>query len=119
MPENSSDEIARRAGRRRFLQYLAMVGVGGQALLRSGSAHAAVDAARSVATDGITWPEMSYRTLGRTGFEASRLVFGCGATLSRRPNDALLHAARDAGINVFDVGTRATTTTPRRISRPS
>ena len=48
---------------------------------------------------------MPHRTLGRTGFEGSRLVFGCGAALSRR-RDALLEAAFDAGINVFDVGFR-------------
>jgi aryl-alcohol dehydrogenase-like predicted oxidoreductase len=49
---------------------------------------------------------MTYRKLGRTNFEASRLIFGCGAALSRRPNEPLLDAAFEAGINVFDVGTR-------------
>ena len=49
---------------------------------------------------------MPRRQLGRTGFAGSRLVFGCGAALSRRRNDALLEAAFEAGINVFDVGTR-------------
>jgi aryl-alcohol dehydrogenase-like predicted oxidoreductase len=52
----------------------------------------------------MPWPEMQYRTLGRTGFEASRLIFGCGAALMRRPNDRLLNTALDAGVNVFDVG---------------
>ena len=106
MTKASNRDASSETGRRRFLQYMAMVGVGGQVLLRSGNAHAAVDAARSVAAESITWPEMRYRKLGRTGFEASRLVFGCGAALARRPNDALLQAAREAGINVFDVGTR-------------
>jgi aryl-alcohol dehydrogenase-like predicted oxidoreductase len=49
---------------------------------------------------------MSYRRLGRTNFKASRLVMGCGATLMFRAKDALLNAAYDAGINVFDVGYR-------------
>ncbi len=80
-----------------------MLGVGGQALLRSGAVQAAVDEARE-AVD-TPWPKMTYRTLGRTGFEGSRLVFGCGAALRRRSQDKLLHAAFDAGVNVFDVGT--------------
>lgn len=94
-----------RPTRRRFLKALAVAGVGGQTLLRSGNVRAAVDAARSVASID-RWPEMPRRTLGRTGFEASRLVFGCGAALSRGPKDDLLHAAFDAGVNVFDVGFR-------------
>jgi hypothetical protein len=48
---------------------------------------------------GSAWPE-----LGRTAFEASRLIFGCGAALSRRPNDALLDAAFDAGIKATPYG---------------
>ena len=92
--------------RRRFLKYLAVAGVGAQTLLRSGDARAAVDAARSEAEDS-PWPQMTYRTLGRTNFEASRLVFGCGAALALRRRDALLDQAFDAGVNVFDVGFRA------------
>ncbi len=92
--------------RRRFLQLLAMLSVGGKTLLRSGDARAAVDAARDVARADIAWPEMTHRTLGRTGWNASRLVFGCGAALSGRPRPELLDAAIDAGINVFDVGFR-------------
>ncbi len=91
--------------RRRFLGYLAAAGVGAQTLLRSGDAWAAVDAARDEA-DGESWPEMRYRRLGRTGFEASRLVFGCGAALSRGRKDALLERAFESGVNVFDVGFR-------------
>ena len=88
--------------RRRFFQYAAALGIGGQTLLRSRDLQAAVfDAKESVA---MPWPEMQYRTLGRTGFEASRLIFGCGAALMRRPNDRLLNTALDAGVNVFDVG---------------
>ena len=95
--------MSRSIRRRTFMQYLVMLGVGGQTLLRSGELQAAVDEARE-AVD-TPWPKMTYRTLGRTGFEASRLVFGCGAALSRRRRDHLLHTAFDAGVNVFDVGT--------------
>ncbi|MGE4605725.1 MAG: aldo/keto reductase [Myxococcota bacterium] len=92
--------------RRRFLRKLAMIGVGGAALLRSRDTSAAVHAAKQAGGLDVEWPKMTHRVLGRTGFEASRLVFGCGAALSRRPNDALLDAAFGAGINVFDVGFR-------------
>ncbi len=94
------------ANRRRFLQYLAMVSVGGRALLRSRDAKAAVYAAKGSVGAETAWPDMPRRKLGRTGYDASLLVFGCGAALSRRRNDELLNAALDAGINVFDVGTR-------------
>jgi hypothetical protein len=89
--------------RRRFFQYAAALGVGGQTLLRSGNLNAAISDARE--SVGSPWPEMQYRTLGRTGFEASRLIFGCGASLMRANKDSLLNMAFDAGINVFDVGT--------------
>jgi aryl-alcohol dehydrogenase-like predicted oxidoreductase len=95
-----------RTNRRRFLQLLAMLSVGGRTLLRSGDARAAVDAAREAARSDLSWPEMVHRPLGRTGWNASRLVFGCGAALSRRRRDELLESAIDAGINVFDVGFR-------------
>ena len=93
--------------RRRFLQALAMLTVGGRTLLTSGDARAAVDAARDAGQPDAPWPEMAHRALGRTGWKASRLVFGCGAALSRRRRDDLLDAAFDAGVNVFDVGFRA------------
>lgn len=95
-----------RTNRRTFLQYLAMLGVGGQALLRSWDVRAATAAAREAVGASPPLPPMTHRRLGRTGWEASRLVFGCGAALSRRPNDPLLAAAFEAGINVFDVGFR-------------
>lgn len=95
------------SNRRSFLKTLAMIGVGSQALLRSGDVRAAVDAARDSAVPGVSnWPEMPRRTLGKTGFAASRLVFGCGAALSRGPKDELLEASFDAGVNVYDVGFR-------------
>lgn len=92
--------------RRLFMQYLAMIGVGGRALLRTGDARAAVYAAKAAAGAKTAWPAMTYRKLGRTGWNASRLVMGCGATLMFREKDALLNAAYDAGVNVFDVGYR-------------
>jgi hypothetical protein len=92
--------------RRRLLQYLTLVGVGSQVLLRTGELRAAVIEATETAGLAAPWPEMAYRTLGRTGFRASRLVFGCGAALSSRRRDDLLDMAFDAGVNVFDVGYR-------------
>ena len=100
------DTPATATNRRRFLQVIAMASVGGRTLLHSGDARAAMDAVRDVARGDIAWPDMAHRTLGRTGWNASRLVFGCGAALSRRPRNELLDAAFDAGINVFDVGFR-------------
>lgn len=92
--------------RRSFLRTLAAVGVGGQALLRTRDARGAVYAAQQATGQPTSWPNLGRRTLGRTGFSGSRLVFGCGAALSRGPRDELLGAALDAGINVFDNGTR-------------
>jgi len=92
--------------RRSFLQYLAMIGAGGKTLLQSRDARAAVYAAKDAGGAAAEWPEMTYRKLGRTGWNASRLVMGCGASLMFRERDALLNAAFDAGVNVFDVGYR-------------
>ena len=92
--------------RRRFLTGLAALAIGGRTLLRSGDARAALDAVRLASSD-IAWPAMAHRRLGRTGWNASRLVFGCGAALSRQPRDELLEMAFEAGINVFDVGFRS------------
>jgi aryl-alcohol dehydrogenase-like predicted oxidoreductase len=100
------DQDTGSISRRRFVQYLAMLIVGGGSLLNSGDARAAFYAARQAAGADGAWPKMSYRKLGRTNFNASRLVFGCGAALMFRKKDALLDAAYDAGINVFDVGYR-------------
>lgn len=84
------------ATRRRVLQLLALLGVGGAGLVR---------AARALADEADAWPKMAYRTLGRTGFRGSRLVFGCGAALMFRRREELLNVAFERGINVFDVGT--------------
>ena len=90
--------------RRGFMGLLAGVAVGGRTLVEARDARAAVYAARQASGAPATWPQMPKRTLGRTGFEASRLIFGCGASLMFRARDALLNAAYDAGVNVFDVG---------------
>jgi aryl-alcohol dehydrogenase-like predicted oxidoreductase len=81
--------------RRRVLKLLALLGLGGAGLAR---------AATALAEEG-EWPEMAYRTLGRTGFRGSRLVFGCGAALMFWGKDDLLNQALEHGVNVFDVGT--------------
>jgi hypothetical protein len=86
--------------RRRVLQLLGLLGVGGSALARDALALAEADARAATA-----WPEMTYRTLGRTGFRGSRLVFGCGAALMFWSKDELLDQAFEHGVNVFDVGT--------------
>lgn len=90
-------------GRRSFLKAFSALTIGGQALLRSGNLNAAID---EVNRSTSSWPEMEYRTMGRTGFNGSRLVFGCGAALSSGKANDLLVPAFDAGINVFDVGYR-------------
>jgi len=92
-----------QTNRRSFLEFLTMVGVGSQVLLQTRNVQAATAAAQE-STDSEPWPGMTYRTLGRTGFRASRLVYGCGAALSGRPNDRLLNIAFEAGVNVYDVG---------------
>ncbi|MEE8476603.1 MAG: aldo/keto reductase [Myxococcota bacterium] len=104
----SREQGTESISRRRFIQALAMLAVAARTFWNSGDARAAVYAAREASGGASAWPKMSYRKLGRTGFNASRLVFGCGATLMFRPKDALLNAAFDAGINVFDVGHRGT-----------
>lgn len=90
--------------RRKFVQYSTMLGVGAQSLLKSGDVRASLFEGKEAAGLGDPWPDMQYRTLGRTGHNSSRLVFGCGATLSRDRHDDLLDAAFDAGVNTFDVG---------------
>ncbi len=92
--------------RRRFLRYGTMAAVAAQALARSGNVRAALFEARETDALAGPWPDMAYRTLGRTGYRASRLIFGCGAALSGRRRDELLDTAFEAGVNVFDVGYR-------------
>ncbi len=89
--------------RRKFIRNVALLSVGTHALLRTGSLSAAVSESDALRIKG--WPEMKYTKLGRTEFNASRLVYGCGAALSRRKDERSLAAAYDQGVNVFDVGT--------------
>ena len=87
--------------RRSLLQSISMLVAGGGALLKTGNLQAAVEqATQSIAG----WPGMEYRKLGKTNFAGSRLVFGCGAALSRGQANNLLEPALESGINVFDVG---------------
>lgn len=90
--------------RRRFVQYGTMLGVSASALLKSRDVKASIVEGQEAAGLGAPWPNMQYRKLGRTGHESSRLVFGCGATLSGERHDDLLYAAFDHGVNTFDVG---------------
>ncbi|MEE9255249.1 MAG: aldo/keto reductase, partial [Pseudomonadales bacterium] len=100
---NAHDD-RRSTNRRSFLRLLAMLGVGVQAFARSGSVMGAISEARASIEED--WPAMPRRRLGRTNFDASRLIFGCGAALSRGQAVSLLDVAFDAGVNVFDVGYR-------------
>ena len=105
MPQPSKSKTSRRS----FIEFLTMAGIGSQVLLQTRDVRAATAAAQEAAdkmAGSEPWPEMTYRTLGRTGYRASRLVYGCGAALSGDPNDRLLNIALEAGVNVFDVGYR-------------
>ena len=101
--------MKKATNRRSFLELLALAGIGGQALLHTRDVRAAVAATQQAADQlpgAEAWPQMAYRPLGRTGFRASRLVFGCGASLAGDAKDELLETAFDNGVNVFDVGYR-------------
>ena len=49
----------RFVNRRKFIQYLAMIGIGGRSLVQTGDARAAVYAARDAAGGESAWPEMT------------------------------------------------------------
>jgi len=93
--------------RRNFLKSLAIGGAAGYAWLRGSDVRAAMDIASVNNDPPGQWPKMPRRPLGQTGFDASPLLFGCGAALALRRRNSLLDAAFDTGINVFDVGHRA------------
>lgn len=99
--EKSDVQISRR----RFVQALLALGVAGRTFWGSGDARAALAAGRD-AFDPSNWPAMTYTRLGRTDFQASRLVMGCGASLMFRGREELLETAFASGINVYDVGYR-------------
>jgi aryl-alcohol dehydrogenase-like predicted oxidoreductase len=92
------------ATRRKLIQYGTLMGVGATSLVKSGDVRASVFDGKEAAGLNAPLPEMRYQTLGRTGHNSSRLIFGCGATLSGGRQDHLLNAAFDAGVNTFDVG---------------
>jgi aryl-alcohol dehydrogenase-like predicted oxidoreductase len=83
----------------------------GAAVLAQGHAEAALPDKPGVkrpGPDGLTHgrevPGMPYVKLGRTSFNASRLVFGCGAALAGGKAVRLLDKALEAGINFYDIG---------------
>ncbi len=89
--------------RRSLLGRASALAASGAAILKSGRLRAeSEEAVQSV----DTWPEMTYGTLGNTGFKGSRLVFGCGGALAQNRALHLLEPAFEAGINVFDTGYR-------------
>jgi predicted aldo/keto reductase-like oxidoreductase len=92
------------ATRRKLIQYGTLMGVGTTSLIKSGDVRASVFDGKEAAGMNPPLPEMRFQTLGRTGHKSSRLIFGCGATLSGSRQDHLLNAALDAGVNTFDVG---------------
>jgi len=98
------DSNGQGTSRRTFMKLLGLLGAGAPALLRPRALLAAAAELRDAPASA--WPAMAYRQLGRTGYRASRLVFGCGSALSEGRADALLNLAFESGINVFDVGTR-------------
>jgi len=85
------------ATRRKLIQYGTLMGVGATSLVKSGDVRASVFDGKEAAGLNTPLPEMRYQTLGRTGHNSSRLIFGCGATLSGGRQDHLLNAAFDAG----------------------
>ena len=101
-----SPRPAQPTSRRSFLQALAVIGVASRELLRTGDARGALRIAQNPTAAPTDWPSLERHPLGRTGFHGSRLVFGCGAALARGRRDELLETAFEAGINVFDSGTR-------------
>jgi aryl-alcohol dehydrogenase-like predicted oxidoreductase len=81
--------------RREFMK-ICTVGALGVSSLQAGDAFLSQDR-----------PTMTYRKLGRTNFESSRLVFGGGAALIGGRAVRLLDVALEADINHFDVGSNA------------
>ncbi len=88
-----------KADRRYFLKVMGALGIG--AGMRPHQSQAS-----TAQHDVSAWPTMHKVTYGRTGFKGSRLIFGCGAALANGQANHLLGPALDAGINVFDVGTK-------------
>ncbi len=90
--------------RREFLKASAMATT---AALAAGVASAADKPADGLDYRNHRPDRMQYRTLGRTKFVCSRLVFGGGAALSGGRAVRLLDRAFEAGINHYDLGSNS------------
>ena len=90
--------------RRKFIKLLLGVSVGGQSLARGISSGRKFPVESYGFSSPWEQPAMTYRLLGRTRFESSRLVFGGGAALVGGRGVRLLDRALEAGINHFDLG---------------
>jgi len=86
--------MKKKLNRRDFIKVAAAVTTSGPAFLSSAFAQ----------TKPRTQHPMPYKKLGRTNFQSSRLVFGCGAALMGGRSDRLLERAFEAGINHYDIG---------------
>jgi aryl-alcohol dehydrogenase-like predicted oxidoreductase len=87
--------------RRTFLRASAAAGAG---ILAAGQASAKKAEPDSIDRRNERPDRMQYRVLGRTNFNCSRLVFGCGAALAGGKAVRLLEHAYEQGINHYDVG---------------
>ena len=85
--------------RRKFLKKTSLISAGGYAFLKTGSIGAAI--AHADEKRASSWPGMTYRKLGVTNFNASRLVYGCGAALARRPANRLLSLVNTHSDDIF------------------
>lgn len=99
-----SNEKKHSMDRREFLKTSAAATVVSTAALSSEPASA------NAPDDGLDHrnerpDKMAYRRLGKTNFNCSRLVFGCGAALTGGKAVRLLEHAYEAGVNHFDIGT--------------
>ena len=105
---DQADKIEGQVGRRKFLKTSAAI-TAGAAMGLGTAAHASVAPLHKKGEDGLLHGHeaegMTYRKLGRTNYNASRLVFGCGAALSGGRGVRLLDRALEAGINFYDIGT--------------
>lgn len=81
--------------------FMATSAAAGAAMVTAGGASASDEGLinRNVRAD-----RMAYRKLGKTNWNASRLVFGCGAALIGGRAVRLLEQSFEQGVNVFDVG---------------
>lgn len=98
--------MANRLNRRTFLEQTARTAMTGAVL---GSLNAFGDEGPADTQPALEWrnkqPTMTYARLGRTGFMASRMVFGAGGLYGRGGGDTrLLEVAIERGMNYIDTG---------------